>query len=109
MAILQVTEKTFEEITRTGIVLIDCWAAWCGPCRRFAPIFEAAANRHPDVTFAKMDTEAERGLSMKVGIRAIPTLMVYKDGVLLLAQAGMVPGRTLDELVGAVKGLESTV
>ena len=106
MPIVHVTEETFDDVTQEGIVLLDWWAAWCGPCRMFAPIFEAAAARHPDVTFGKIDTEAQPMLAASFGIRSIPTLMAFRDGLILLAQPGMVSARTLDELVAAVKELD---
>jgi len=106
MATVQVTEQNFETTIKAGIVLLDFWAAWCGPCRAFAPVFEAAAERHPDVVFGKIDTEAEPGLAASFDIRAIPTLVVMRDGVLLAAQPGAAPAAALEELLRKVRALD---
>lgn len=107
MAITDLNETTFEEtIAGNDIVLVDWWAAWCGPCRTFAPIFEEAAGRHEDVLFAKVDTEAEQGLAGAAGIRSIPTLMAFREGVLVFSQPGALPASMLDELIEKVRELD---
>ena len=107
MATLDLTRETFEEtVTRDGITLVDWWASWCGPCRTFAPVFEAASEKHADVTFAKIDTEAEPELSAAARIMSIPTLMAFRDGVLVFSQPGALPGEALDMVIQAVRDVD---
>ena len=93
-------------VMANDIVLVDFWAAWCGPCVRFAPVFEAASGQHPDVVFAKVDTEAERDLAAAAGISSIPTLMAFREGVLVFSQPGALPAAALEQVIEGVKGLD---
>ena len=106
MATVQVTRDNFETTIQQGIVTLDFWAAWCGPCRSFAPVFEAASERHPEVVFGKIDTEEQPELAAAFNVQGIPTLAVIRDGVLLMAQAGMLPPAALDEVVEKAKALD---
>jgi thioredoxin 1 len=106
MAIVEVTEHNFGATVERGIVLLDFWASWCGPCRAFGPVFEAAAERHPDVVFGKVDTEAEPGLAAAFNIRSIPSLMVLRDGVLLATVPGARPAAALDDLIKKVRAID---
>jgi len=111
MATRDLTAENFESTilepeAESGIVLVDFWAEWCGPCRAFAPIYGAAAADNPDVTFAKVDTEANQDLSGAMNIRSIPTLMIFRDGIGVFSQAGALPRRALDDLLGQVRALD---
>jgi thioredoxin 1 len=107
MATLDVTEADFAPtIESNDIVLVDFWASWCGPCRMFAPTYEAASAQHPDVVFAKVDTEAEQRLSAAAGISSIPTLIAFREGVLVFSQPGALPATGLEQVITAVKDLD---
>ncbi len=107
MATTTLTAQNFSEIVDgQGIVFVDFWAAWCGPCRTFAPTFESAAEQHPDIVFGKVDTEAEQQLSAEFRITSIPTLMVFKDGILVFAQPGALPAAQLDQLIEGARALD---
>jgi thioredoxin 1 len=107
MATVELTAINFgETVTAEGIKIIDFWAEWCGPCRQFAPIFEEASTKHADIVFGKIDTEAERQLSADAQITSIPTLMAFRDGVLLFNQAGALPGAALEQLIAALRAVD---
>jgi thioredoxin 1 len=107
MATKELTGTTIEQaIKDNGIVLVDFWAEWCGPCKRFGPVFEASSEQHPDILHAKVDTEAEQMLAGELGITSIPTLMAFRDGILVFNQAGALPGPALEQVVSAVKELD---
>jgi thioredoxin 1 len=104
---IDLTADAFEKtVTAPGITLVDFWAEWCGPCKQFGPIYEEASNSNSDITFAKVDTEAEQALAGAAGITSIPTLMAFRDGVLVFAQPGALPRPTLDQVIDAVRGLD---
>jgi thioredoxin 1 len=107
MATTTLTEQDFEKVvTQDGIVLVDFWASWCGPCRMFAPIYEQASATHEDITFGSVNTEDERELAGALQISSIPTLMAFRDGILVFRQAGALPEPALAQLVDAVRGLD---
>ena len=107
MATVELTTATFDEtVAKDGIVLVDFWAEWCGPCKRFAPIYDSVSDEKPEITFGKVDTEAHQELSQKYSITAIPTLMAFRDGIMVFNQAGALPAPALNQLVDAVEALD---
>ena len=106
MATITLTEETFEAtVLGEGITIIDFWAEWCGPCKMFGPVFEKASEGHPNIKFAKVDTEAEQGLAAALRIQSIPTLMLFRDGIMLFNQAGALPAHSLEQILTSAEEL----
>ena len=107
MSTIELTKETFEEtVTQPGITLVDWWASWCGPCQMFAPVFRAASEEHADVRFGKIDTEDQQELAAAAQITSIPTLMAFRDGILVFSQPGALPGPALEQVIKAVRDLD---